>query len=501
MSNYLIEYFDNIKSIEDLVLISYACIFEEFEATKVRKYYSIKNRDKHIKEIEKYIYEYYEEEITIGYKAFQKLMDNLKLAVKKYTFGFNEYYCIIKTIDTNYEYKSRNFTLSFSSIRSFKSLSTISCDPDIFILPRMARTYNDIFNDNLISYERKNKYNKNKAGLRPRYEYDENSINSKLQNFIIIHKKEISNNSLIVHELIANSKSVNDFKNKIIQNGKIKICIVPLSNFNINNMFSIGEDESSFWIEEMNPSFESDITQRYIDAIDRYKRCNIDFLVFPEMLLSDKILTNIKEYLKNNETVNQQIYILGSMWSKDDFSNKTVVMLSNGEIIFEQYKKTAFKLNGKDEKILYYDKKIHILDIHGVARMNVFICKDVTDGALMSLPMIIDSNLIIAPSFSPSLNMDCNIQALASGYHCTTVLANSCSCLFDEYAIENNKEIGFICQPAKNNTKSYFSIVHYKFDKKCEECKNFCTGYIVELNFSKIDKKGEIMTFETIINR
>ena len=185
------------------------------------------------------------------------------------------------------------------------------------------------------------------------------------------------------------------------------------------------------------------------------------------------------------------------MWT--DYSNKTIIMDSCGDFICEQYKKVAFEHENLTEKLMDNDLTINLLDFPDLIRLNAFICREITDDKMMSIPKMLESNLIIAPSYSGSLNMDYLAKGLASNYFCTTIMANSCSPRYDNKAIENKKEVGFVCQPAKKHNRSECEEIYYKFEKKCENCDYNCSGYLVTLNFNDANDYRN-PTFKTTIN-
>ena len=48
-----------------------------------------------------------------------------------------------------------------------------------------------------------------------------------------------------------------------------------------------------FYIEDMNPDIEEKLKQKYTDICDKAEREDIDFLVFPEMMMTQNILSGI----------------------------------------------------------------------------------------------------------------------------------------------------------------------------------------------------------------
>ena len=175
-----------------------------------------------------------------------------------------------------------------------------------------------------------------------------------------------------------------------------------------------------------------------------------------------------------------------------------VLITSDGEVIYEQYKKIPFEKGKLEEKLLKDDNVINIMDFFGIGRINTFICRDITDDKLMSIPKIVGTNLIITPAYTQSLNMKQIAKSLAANNICTTILANSCSARYDLSCIKQEKEIGFICQHLKKGTESDCKVLNYKFDEQCQECDFNCYGFLVEIKYDEVLSSQE-KTFATKI--
>lgn len=500
MSNFL-KYCNRISCVEDLAVISYSEIYSEFDSC-IANEYNPKDKDGIINAIDSYFKKSKINEID----AIMSLKNDMKRLFEEKKFDAFDYFCIIKSIDINYEYQTNPPTLEISNFHKYDSLSIISDDPDVFILPKFNNSYIDIFNEALKKYElkeqelKKHSHKKDicKKGLRAKLPYDLNHINAYLNNIILLHKKDIGNNKIMVHEYIVNKLNYEDFVVKIQNNKSFKCAIVPMINKGTNEIFNIETDEKNFWINGIKNSIENKIITEYISTIEMYKNIDVDFIVFPELFMSETIINEIHKHLIKNDNHDRiQIYILGSIWS--DNSNKAVVMTSDGEYICEQYKIAPSTIKGLREKLIYNDKTINLFDFPNCIRMNLLICRDIIDGKIMSIPQYLESNLILSPCYSPSLDMKKEIKSLSSKYYCLTIMANSCSARFNGVMTDNNKQIGFICKPIKKGTEITNQINNYyrTFDK-CKNCDFDCPGFVVTINFGKIDDKEK--TYETLFN-
>lgn len=495
MNEEFVQYLNRAVCIEDIVVLAYANIYKDFSASMLTKY----KPDNH-KEIQELISTYFELR-AYNSDAINILKENLILLNTKKKFTFEDYYCIIETIDINYQYNQCVFTSSFNTFRTYSSLSKLYIDPYVFFIPKVKKSYINVFDKTLKDKEKnetKQKGNK-KTGLRSIKPYERNNINAYLSNISLIHKEDILNRKLMVHEYNKNSNC--DFCKQILDRKAIEIITVPLIHQEIKAVLDIEEDERYFWINGMCDEYESIILESYLNIIQKYKGSNVDFIIFPEMFLTENILKQIHEYLKLNGDNDEkmQIYILGTIWS--DFSNKVVIMTSEGEYVFSQYKSVPFDLStNKEEKLKQKEKphKIHLMDFPEFARINTFICREIEDDALMLIPKRLESNIVFSPSFSPSLDMKTCPNHLASNYHCLTVISNACSARYSSKAVEEHKAIGFLCQPCKSGTESSVKAINYTFNERCKTCNNKCDGIKITINFGEIESDIE-KTYSTKI--
>lgn len=490
MKEFFLDCLNGAKCIEDILISSFGCIANEFNSKKEKSYCP-----EEYKEIQEIISAFFEQESYEPVHAMSNLKKRLKEMFLKKEFLFDDYYCIIRTIDANYHLPNYRINMGFSNYYRYSSLSNILKEPDVFLIPKFNMSYVNQFENYLINLTNPKNL---KAAFRKKMEFDKNHINSYLKNVIFVEKKDIGNCKLNIFEYINDKLKKNNFITNIINKKTINFLIQPITNEKIANIFDIKNDDRFFWIEGIDKTREEKIAELYIKTIQDSLNKDVDFIVFPEMFLSEHIFEKVVEFLMRNNSNKYQVYILGSVWK--DCSNKTIIIDSDGELIYEQYKKVAFEKNGIAEKLLDDNSIINILDFPNLIRLNTFICREIVDDKMMSIPKILESNLIIAPSFSESLNMDYLVKGLASNYFCTTIMANSCSARYDVQAIQNNKEIGFICQPAKRNRRSDCEEIYYNFEQKCEKCNYNCLGYSVTLNLNDVADYSN-PTFNTIITK
>lgn len=477
-------YLDKVLRIEDLVVLSYYNICTEFSSARVNKYCP-----KNCINIQECISTYFEKAQYNPIGAIKELKNKFVELNKIKEFDFDDFYCIIKTIDMNYNYVFHKTTMDFTDFQSYSSLSKFFDDPTLFLLPKFKKSYIDVFNNSLINYE--NKEGNSATGLRKKLPYDKNNINAYLENLILLRKQDIANNKIVIHELR---------KEKLISThaNQINFALIPVSNKNINDLFVREDDGTFFWINNIKPNIEEDLKKMYLSIIRKALAVDIDFIIFPEAFFNNNLVNHIQNFLRQNyQGKKKQILILGSIW--DNNCNKTVVMASDGVILYEQHKKIPSNIRNLEERLLELGDTINVIDIPEVTRLNTFICRDITDDKLMCIPKVLGSSLIIAPCYSYSLNMKDTVKVLASKYHCSTIIANSCSARFESYQSGKTKDIGFICQPLKDNTENDSKIYKYKFNDCCTDCNFNCNGFLITFLFDKVDSENNKKTFQTII--
>lgn len=477
-------YLDKVSRIEDLVVLSYCYICNEFSSSKVNKYCP-----KNCINIQECISTYFEKVQYNPIGAIKELKNRFIEFNKTKEFDFDDFYCIIKTIDMNYNYVFHKTTMDFTDFQSYSSLSKFFDDPTLFLLPKFKKSYIDVFNNSLINYEKKE--GNSAAGLRKKLPYDKNSINAYLENLILLRKQDIANNKIVIHE---------SCKEKLISThaNKINFALIPVSSKNIEDLFVKEDDGTFYWINNIQPSVEVELKKMYISIIKKALVSDIDFIIFPEAFFNNNLLNYIQSFLRQNyQGKKKQILVLGSIW--DNNCNKTVVMTSDGVIVYEQYKKIPSNIQGLEERLFELGDTINVIDIPEVTRLNTFICRDITDDKLMCIPKVLGSSLIIAPCYSYSLNMKDTVKVLASKYHCSTIMANSCSARFESYQSGRTEDIGFICQPLKTNAKNDSKIYKYRFHNHCRECNFNCNGFLITFSFDKVDSENNKRTFQTKI--
>ena len=87
-----------------------------------------------------------------------------------------------------------------------------------------------------------------------------------------------------------------------IDKEKISFGIVPFTNINLEDILKIKYEKSLFYIDKMYSESEEKLRNRYKDICERSKKRDIDFLIFPEMLLTEDMIFSTRD----NESLQMQ---------------------------------------------------------------------------------------------------------------------------------------------------------------------------------------------------
>lgn len=320
---------------------------------------------------------------------------------------------------------------------------------------------------------------KNKEGyspLRERRENNQRGIDYKIKNYYIWDQQDIKNNPLTIYRVSKNSTLYSHFSNRM----QISIGIVPLTCKNIENIFDIVCEQGKFEITGIKEKEKKFLSNRYENIYERTKGRELDFLIFPEMLMTDDILDYIKTFINKNAFLT----INGSIWK--DGTNKSVLTDVQGEEVLS-YLKKAWYIHKKDGKAYQEhldtnkNKGYVILEIENYGRIGIAICKDLLSLSVREIYKRLNINLLFVPAYSHSLDLQSESRELAEQLNCIVVVTNSCGALEDV----KGKDIGFLCLPAIRE-KDRDSIIK-KYNNQCcyKNCNNGCEGKIFSIHFDK----------------
>lgn len=289
-----------------------------------------------------------------------------------------------------------------------------------------------------------------------------------------------------------------DEKNQIFKHfydrEKIVFGIVPFTDKKLKEVLKVAYQGKAFHIEYMHKNAEKELKKKYKDVLERCENEDIDFLIFPEMLMTENIFSTIK----NNEKKNSlQFVINGSIWK--DYTNKCVVTDGGGNEILSYYKKDSFKYEEKGVEYTEHldsqkNQEYSVIEIEGLGRIGVCICKDLTYEKVKTFHKCAGTDILLVPAYSKSMDLMSSADNLSQEYLCIVVVANACSALSGDS--KEGKRIGFLTMPAKNNSDRTNILKTYTQNECIKECNHKCVGKKITVDFYHTKEYEEGISFE-----
>lgn len=244
-----------------------------------------------------------------------------------------------------------------------------------------------------------------------------------------------------------------------------RIMVIPRKVKSFFDIVQSKKDENGHSPFRKNREIHS-LKGRYEATTGKMPDKKLDFLIFPEMLMTDELM----DYAKAHINPKAFITVNGSIWK--ECINKSIMTDFHGTEIFTYFKKALFEYHkdGKDylEHLNPEENKAYaILEIENFGRISIAICKDLLEPDIRNMLRKINLNFLCIPAYSPSTDLHSEAHELAEQTGCITIIVNSCG------ALENAKnEVGFICMPAKEDENR--SSVIKTFHNSC--CYDNCTA-------------------------
>ena len=264
------------------------------------------------------------------------------------------------------------------------------------------------------------------------------SEESLLYNFCYIEKQEdikISNHVLQRSSVFNSAKSNLRVAISPLTKEEVVVFSEPYERVNIHtkqkqHYFRVETIKNTEWLE-----------QEIIRNMEYSGTHDVDILVFPEMLGSQEMLSNVLDFFQQNRDKKvPPLVVFPSIWEKteDDRNNTNVscLLLDGRQIMFRQNKRICFYYKDKDGTKVFEDINrdpnvpdiLNVLHIDGIGRICIIICYDYLHNENREMiRKIIKPTLICCPSFSTG---SFNFQILQeSGYYagCNSIWCNTCS--------------------------------------------------------------------------
>lgn len=337
----------------------------------------------------------------------------------------------------------------------------------IMVIPRKVKSFFDI--------AQSKKDEKGNAPFRKNREIHNRGIDYHIKNYQIRYAADLTEQPLSLYRASENSELYSRFSSA----KELLIGLMPLTCVHIRDIFEIDCKNGKFEIQGAKPQPKEDLKDRYEATASKMPDRKLDFLIFPEMLMTDELM----DYAKAHINPKAFITVNGSIWK--ECINKSIMTDFYGTEIFTYLKKALFEYH-KDGK--YYLEHLHpeknkayaILEIENFGRIGIAICKDLLEPDIRNMLRKINLNFLCVPAYSPSTDLRSEARELAEQTGCITVMVNSCG------ALENaKKEIGFICMPAKEG-EDRSSVIKAFHNCYCyDNCRAGCVGKTVSLHLDK----------------
>ena len=274
---------------------------------------------------------------------------------------------------------------------------------------------------------------------------------------------------------------------------KFNFGVVPFTDKALEQILDIQYRERAFFISKMYDEIEEEFRERYNDICERSSKNDVDFLVFPEMLLTEDIIFSGEE----QEEGASQIIVNGSI-SRDQV-NRTVVTDGNKNEIFTYCKKEPFTMKSKGIKYKEWlnptkNKEYSIIEIEEIGRVGIAICKDLLSEDVRLFHKHIGTDILIVPAYTSSSDLLSAAQNMSTDYNCIVVVANACSAVEGDGDLD--KELGFVTLPMKAQDKRSSKVIPY-FRRDCKRiCNEQCVGKRIEIDFCSIRRDEEGISYQ-----
>lgn len=417
--------------------------------------------------------------------AFEELKDYI-LSYMTSEVTIEKCFAVVKYIDELVEIEIQGKLLGARHIIKYCALNEQYTD-NIRIIPKMKRTFLERGN-----LQFKSIYNSQYSLFRDRRECACSILDEEMLNYMVWDHEHINKYPMWIYRF--DEKSI-VFKH-FYERKEIIFGIVPFTSRPLKEILDIKYEDKVFYVEQMNEEAENDLRERYREICNKCEQEDIDFLIIPEMLMTGTIISAIR----NKEKVSSPQFIInGSIWK--DFMNKSIITDGRGEEIFSYNKKEPYraKKGGIEYKeYLEQDKnrEYSIMEIDGVGRIGVGICKDILNEDVKLFHKYVGTDILIVPACTKSMDLLAAAEGMSKEYNCVVAVANTCAALHDSDKEDTRKRIGFITLPAKCDTDRAQITVNYYQDGCMKECSNRCIGKKFIIDFYNIKEYKEGISYE-----
>ncbi len=249
----------------------------------------------------------------------------------------------------------------------------------------------------------------------------------------------------------------NSIEWSLAQNGCLAIAMIPFSN-----QAPFDRDEKTgIWTRK---NEDADYQKMYEDCIvllEELNKRNIDIVVFPEIVMTEQLISDIKTWLMQNrdKAGNLKLLFMGSYYTEN--INRCVLLSGMGKELLANDKQNGFEYTDTQgklhrEELGVKSEKILLIDIKGLGRVWYLICKD--DLIFENVAPFVskyESTVQVISAYSSCLSEFRGTgEALAEKYQVFSAVSNSC-------AVRGGREIGIMGYPVifeQGNSITGFSL-------------------------------------------
>lgn len=314
-----------------------------------------------------------------------------------------------------------------------------------------------------------------------------NRLDRETEHFSVWDQKTIKDYPATIYHINKNNPVSDHFQDR----KKIVFGMVPFTNKRLDEILRINYHARAFYIDGMYDEAEKELMNRYTDVLGRCSRKDIDFLVFPEMLMTESMVG-----LADNKTGLPRFIVNGSVCR--DHTNECIISDGMGNRIFSYLKKEQYVYTDKNgityrERLDHHrSRKYTILEIDGIGRVGIAICKDLINENVRLFHKFIGTSILIVPAFTKSMDLKSGAEDMSENYNCIVVMVNACSAVEDQ---TTERKTGFLTIPAKKNTDRSKYTLEFCQGSCRQDCSAGCKGKIVTVNFFDISQENGFYHF------
>lgn len=333
----------------------------------------------------------------------------------------------------------------------------------------------------------------------------DNSIKNNFDNLIFLNKEIcVGKEAPAVVSLYIDKEDKK--RQEILKGKKLKIAVIP---FGKQKMLKFPVEKGGIFTveyEEEHMQNGADRALRLLEAaID--KKANI--IVFPEFVcnqqIQEAIQKKIEELYRTDEKRMQNLLLViaGTRWSNDN-NNVCFLYGYDGRLLGKQYKTVSFSDTKSPKENLMEGlqnpgKETTFVDIDGIGRVMIGICKDVCTGDYTKqLAATFCPQLLFVPAWSRSIKRGFSEQLreiTVKNHETCSVMCNCCEAMNDEIDKNFRETIGLVVTPNKTGTVIIGKEREIKRkEAKCMQCDEKGCLFMLSLNFeAETVKNGQIV--------